>query len=258
MPRIIVVVGYMGLVAVACGCAVSQAMGEDAARRTPILVELFTSEGCSDCPPADNLLKVLDEQQPIPGAQLIVLSEHVTYWNHDGWEDPFSLEELTDRQKTYVYRFGLKDSFTPQMVVDGAAQCVGNDVHALEGALEKAATQPKADVTIAAAQWGDGGAQFSVHATADKNARLVAVLAANTTHERVSAGENKGRMLEHVAVVRVMKEFENKSADGRILRLEGGPLTHKDEANGPVRLVVFLVDRKTGHVLGSAEQTLTR
>jgi hypothetical protein len=259
LQRRIDLILYACLTGLALEAIAVEAQGQGAsAQRRPVLVELFTSEGCSDCPPADKLLGVLDERQPIAGAQAIVLSEHVTYWNHDGWSDPFSLEDMTERQQEYVNRFGLSSSFTPQMVVDGLTQFVGSDAHALEVALGKASSQPKVDVTIANATWENGAARFAVHASADRNTKLVAVLAANETHERVSAGENAGRMLEHVAVVRVMKSFGAESADGRTLRLAGGPLTHKEEAQGPVRLVVFLVDRKTGHVVGAAEQTLSR
>jgi len=228
------------------------------AQRVSVLVELFTSEGCSDCPPADALLAQLDQKQPISGAQLIVLSEHVTYWNRDGWRDPFSLDAMTERQEKYVSRFGLGQSYTPQMIVDGAEQFVGNNTRALLDAVEKEVKSPKQGVAIAGAKWTDGAAQFSVHADAPAGTKLIAVLAADATHSDVARGENAGRKLQHTAVVRVIKEFGTEAADGRDLKLAGGPLAQKNEANGPVRLVVFLIDHKTGHVFGAAEQTLQR
>ena len=223
-----------------------------------MLVELFTSEGCSDCPPADALLGQLDAKQPISGAQAIVLSEHVTYWNHDGWRDPYSLDAMTDRQQAYVQRFGLDSSYTPQMVVDGTSQFVGGNARALVAAVESAAKTSKQSLTIGDAKWDHSAATFSIRGNAPAGDKLVAVLAANATHQEVSAGENAGRTLHHVAVVRVMKEFGSDSADGRPLKLSGGDLNSKNESDGPVRLVVFLVDHKTGHVLGAAEQILQR
>jgi len=224
----------------------------------PVLVELFTSEGCSDCPPADKLLEELDTRQPIPGARAIVLSEHVTYWNHQGWTDPFSMTDIDDRQKEYGERFHIDSIYTPQAVVDGSAQMVGNNGPELARAVEAAAKTAKEPLTIADPRWENGAAVFSVKGAADAKARLVAVLAADATTSTVAHGENAGRTLHHVAVVRVMKDFASSSADGRPLRLSGGPLAHGKDASGPVRLVVFAVDRKTGHVTAAAEQTINR
>jgi hypothetical protein len=249
---------FLAVVTVACG-AIRQLSGQaPTLPRVPVLVELFTSEGCSDCPPADTLLGQLDVKQPIATAQAIVLSEHVTYWNRLGWRDPFSLDAMTERQEEYVRRFGLESSYTPQMVVDGASQFVGSNAKALVAAVADAARKPKQALVIENAKWDKGSALFAVHGDIPAGAKLFVLLAADATHQEVFAGENAGRTLHHVAVVRVMREFGSEVADGRPLKLSGGDLNHKDEASGPVRLVVFIVDRKTGHVLGAAEQALKR
>jgi hypothetical protein len=234
-----------------------QAPAGDAAR-VPVLVELFTSEGCSDCPPADKLLEELDTKQFVPGAQAIVLSEHVTYWNHDGWTDPFSMTEIDVRQKDYDDRFRLDSVYTPQAVVDGTTQFVGNNGPGLARAVEAAAKSAKEPLSIADPRWDNGTAVFSVKGATDGKTRLVAVLAADATTSQVAHGENAGRTLHHVAVVRVMKDFGSSAADGHPLKLSGGPLAHGKDASGPVRLVVFAVDKKTGRVTAAAEQTINR
>ncbi len=94
---------------------------------TPVIVELFTSEGCSDCPPADTLLEKLIATQPIAGAEIIGLGQHVDYWDRLGWKDRFSSAALTARQQLYQTRFGTESIYTPQMVVDGRAEFVGSD-----------------------------------------------------------------------------------------------------------------------------------
>jgi hypothetical protein len=224
--------------------------------RQPVLVELFTSEGCSDCPPADALLGQLDTQQFVPDAQAIVLSEHVTYWNHEGWRDPFSFEQMDERQQQYARQFFLEDVYTPQAVVDGAQQFVGNDPVKLKNAVARAGATPKLKVTIEGAQQAsDGSIAFSVHAD-DTRSILVAAVAEDATSSQVARGENAGRTLHHVAVVRVLKEFGSGRTDGRPLELSGANLIAAEKTGIPLRLVIFLVSTKNSHVVGVAEQTL--
>ena len=229
--------------------------------RRPVLVELFTSEGCSSCPPADILLAKLDELQPVPGAQIIVLSEHVTYWDHEGWRDPYSLDSVTDRQNWYGFKFGLGDVYTPQAVVDGSVQVLGSDVNKLLKAVSAAAAEPKAELTISGAAWTPDGIKFevlqsSLSSTKSKTA-LEAALAEDVTETAVKSGENAGKTLRNVAVVREFKEIGPGVDGAREISLKVAPEEMKG-ASGRVRLVVFLTDKRSGHVLGAQEQTIVR
>jgi len=220
----------------------------------PVLVELFTSEGCSDCPPADALLAELDTKG-FPGAHVIVLSEHVTYWNHLGWADPFSFDDIDLRQQSYVREFGLDSPATPQFVVDGAMQVAGTDPQRLSAFITRAAAAPKIPIDIGNAHRTAGGAvDFTVHMATSLKGSLFAVVAENATHSEVSHGENAGRTLHHVAVVRVIKEFGISAADGRTLELSGGNVARAEKDGEPLRLVVFVVSHS--RVVAAAEQTL--
>lgn len=234
----------------------SQGQNPTPATAKPVLVELFTSEGCSDCPPADNILGRLDAEQPIPGAHVIVLSEHVTYWNHDGWTDPFSMSEMDQRQNDYVARFHLASDYTPQAVVDGAEQMVGSDVNKLVHAVEHEAALPSKSLAITAANMDKGTVHFTVQAPDSEKDHLFAALAQDVARSQVASGENAGRTLHYVAVVREIKEFGSKFADGRQISISTGGLNRHEDA-GPVRLVVFLVDTHNGHVDSAAEQSLS-
>jgi len=182
-----------------------QARARQAGSRSPVLIELFTSEGCSDCPPADAFLTTLDQSQPIPYAQLIVLSEHVDYWDSDGWRDPYSSHDLTVRQRDYAYRFQLPSSYTPQMVVDGTAQFAGNDQKTGFADIEKAAGAHLVPVRLSGISLAPDK-HLRLHIDIGAEQRLSGdvwvALADDSDASSVKAGENAGRVLNHVAVVR--------------------------------------------------------
>lgn len=184
----------------------------EAGTRSPVLVELFTSEGCSSCPPADELLTRLDQMQPVPGVKVIALSQHVDYWNRLGWADPYSSAEFSRRQSEYAEAFRIDGNYTPQMVVDGQAEFVGSNMSKARNAIIKAAQSAKATVQITRV----GNSSEAKTVTVPLQVRIeslppvssgdtVEVLLAITEdnlRSNVLRGENGGRLLKHTAVVR--------------------------------------------------------
>ena len=145
----------ISLTVAAIGCAASTITYAEDAHGGPILVELFTSEGCSSCPPADAWLRAIDASQPLP-EQLIVLSEHVDYWNHDGWKDPYSSHPLTERQSDYEGILHEDSPYTPQVIVDGTSQAKLGDANEVRQVFEKSAASPKIPVNINSVSIGPG------------------------------------------------------------------------------------------------------
>ena len=129
-----------------------------------VVVELFTSEGCSSCPPADQLLAKLEAEQPIKNVEIIALEEHVDYWNDGGWMDPFSSDSATIRQYAYASAIGNGNAYTPQMVVDGQSEFVGSRERQARDAIEQAASRQKIDVSVTAGQQEADGALHSISA----------------------------------------------------------------------------------------------
>jgi len=218
-------------------------------RRVPVLVELFTSEGCSSCPPADALLRQLDQAQPVAGARAIVLSEHVDYWNQLGWKDPYSSAEFSRRQGAYARLLG-SEVFTPQVVIDGREQFVGSNGRDIQGSIARAAGKPKAEVRIVSArrEGAEAVVTLSIPALAKGKAEVWVAAADERDSSSVSKGENSGRRLDHVAVVRTLVKVAAVSrSEGleRSVRLPLGP--------SPSRVVVFL--KETGGAVVGAEST---
>jgi hypothetical protein len=218
----------------------------------PVLVELFTSEGCSSCPPADALLQKLDSTQPVSGAKLIVLSEHVDYWDDLGWKDPNSSHAYTERQQQYVSRLGLATAYTPQIIVDGAIQCVGSDRDRVNKALEKASASTKIEVRIT--QTRIEGNNIIAHVetgAAPSKSELIVVLALERVQSQVLKGENGGRRLEHVAVVKSLSSVSKIAKGETFVRDVTLPLK---SSGGPYRVIAYVQEANQGHVLGAATE----
>jgi hypothetical protein len=226
----------------------------------PILVELFTSEGCSSCPPADLFLKKIDGFEPAPGVRLIVLSEHVTYWDHDGWKDPNSSQALTDRQSSYETALGEKESFTPQLIVDGTTQLRLNEPQSMDGVLQKAASEPKVPLRISDVSLDPANpTRLRLHVNADAapdNADVYVAVALDHVESQVFKGENGGKHLEHVAVVeqlaKIGKLSKGKNFSEEVqLKLKPGT----DPKN--LRIVAFIQEPGPGKLLGAVQQKPT-
>ncbi len=132
--------------------------------RPTVLIELFTSEGCSDCPAADELLRQVTGRKDVGGPLIVGLSEHVSYWNGLGWRDPFSSDLYTARQNEYATRFALASVYTPQMIVNGREQFVGSDRRALDAALAAESKRKQIQLRIDSAQVTDKNITFSYSA----------------------------------------------------------------------------------------------
>jgi hypothetical protein len=224
----------------------------------PVLVELFTSEGCSSCPPADALLGKLDGSQPIPGARIIVLSEHVDYWNHDGWKDSYSSSFFTARQGDYARRFGIPSVYTPQIVIDGAAQLNGSDAASVARGIEGARSHFKIPVRISSVSVANPKT-LRVHVEVEalpadfkaRKAEIFIAVALDHAESHVLAGENKGRDIRHVAVAESMDKVgtveKGRSFDREVVVKVKSTA---DLAN--LRLIAFVQEADGGEVVGAS------
>ena len=230
------------------------------ANAVPVLVELFTSEGCSSCPPADEVLSKLDKIQPIPGVEIIALGEHVDYWNRLGWIDPYSSADFSRRQSIYSDAFNQDGVYTPQMIVDGREEFAGGNMDRARAAIAKAAQSPKASVQVQASENSNaanhGVVKLSIHVrdlprlTDGDSAEVLLAITENNLRSEVSRGENAGRYLRHSAVVReltVLGDTNGQSFDAE---------PRVDLANGwqrdNLRAVAFIQERGRRRILGAA------
>ncbi len=233
-----------------------QAAQPTPSQTTPVVVELFTSEGCSSCPPADTLLSQYVKNTPVPGVEIIALGEHVDYWNHGGWADPFSSMQFSQRQSDYSNAFRLDSVYTPQIIVDGKAQLVGSDGEAAQLAIRRAARLPKAQVSVAQA----GGGRLAVHvghlpASAQNDpAEVYLAITEDSLHSSVGGGENAGRHLSHSAVVRELIPIGVVTGGA----FDASPIVTLKSGwrRGHLHVVVFAQEQASRRIVGASEAAL--
>jgi hypothetical protein len=248
---------FLGVVAITLAAAryfVSTATEPkvDAAVHAPIVVELFTSEGCSSCPPADRVLFDLQKQSK-PDAEIIVLSEHVDYWDFQGWKDPFSSKQFSDRQAQYAQKQLSDEVYTPQMFVDGHKGFTGSDSGQAVDEIRNAAKTTKTEVRIEQLDSATGSARFRITTGTGKDADLLLAITEDGLESKVARGENSGRFLAHTGVVRSLKKVgrsaDKESSIETVVSLD--PAWKREK----LRAVAFL-QRPSGLIVGAAAVTL--
>ena len=255
--------GLMMGAMLAWGVTTSMAQSTPASR-VPVLVELFTSEGCSSCPPADALLRQLEEQQPLTGVEIIALSEHVDYWDQLGWRDRFSSPVFTARQQRYAPQFGGEGPYTPQMVVDGRDGFVGGDRARALQSITRAAALAKLRLVVSAPEiegravtatvtLGESGAPATLAKAS--GAEVYGALVDPEDRTEVRRGENGGKVLTHAGVVRVLQRV------GTVGQMARGPLrlqTAAPDGTDPatMRVVFFVEETGRGRILGAASREI--
>ena len=248
------------------GAAVVGMRHTEAVAPVPIIVELFTSEGCSSCPPADVLLEKLiagDAAKALQatGAEIIGLGEHVDYWDRLGWKDRFSSAALTDRQRAYQTHFNTDSIYTPQMVVDGRAEFVGSDAGAARRAVERSLALPHGVVTITLDEGASRAVALQVQvsdlprASRGDHAEIVVAVTEARLKSAVQRGENHGKPLTHAAVVRYMATIGQAVADGPASVRAEIPLA-ADWQRANVKIVAFVQEQRSRAILASAAATL--
>lgn len=239
--------------------AVAQAGGTPVDRK-PVVVELFTSEGCSSCPPADALLSKLQTDQPIGDAEVIGLEEHVDYWNHDGWLDAYSSAEWTERQQEYDAKLKSNGPYTPQMIVDGQTQFVGSSEHNAMEAIQAAAHQvnvkisvipeasPKADTQLFEVKVGSVGGALN-----QEPAEVWMAVTEVGLGTDVKAGENAGKKVLHAAILHSLQKIGAiTSKDQPELVLNPHVKIKSNWKKENLRMVFFVQERKSLRILGAA------
>jgi len=233
--------------------AASPDISTNATPSSVAIVELFTSEGCSSCPPADALLRQINLKQTNAGQLIVGISEHVTYWNNLGWKDPYSSPVFTDRQSVYASRLSSEGSYTPQMVLNGRDQFVGSDGPALQRALHDDARREHVALRIISSTSTSEGidVKFAFAGNPSKPLDIIAVLSDDTDRSNVLRGENGGRQLQHVSVARSMTRVATVRDDVEQSVHVSFPEGLSANTGGAHHLILFAQEPHQGPIVGA-------
>lgn len=226
-----------------------------AAQPTPVVVELFTSEGCSSCPPADDVLRRLAEQQPIAGIEIIAIGEHVDYWDYLGWPDRFATAEFSELQRNYARTRRDGRVHTPQVVVNGQAMAVGNRESTVKALARNAARQPIDRLPVrVVSQDADA---LTIEVTVPESARgleLRALLVERGLSTAVRHGENAGKRLAHAPTARSV--VSQRVGDAGVMQLTVPLPKSAPEFVADNGELVVLIQRQAGAVLAAGQVAL--
>jgi len=221
---------------------------EPAKEKSPVLVELFTSEGCSSCPPADKNLIYLNDKQPFADAEVITLAMHVDYWNRLGWKDVFSAPQFSERQSFYSDTFKLGEVYTPQIVVDGTSQFVGSNLDEARKAVGEAVKSPKGNVALSVS---DNKLQVKISGLPKHSpANVFVAVAEDNLSTAVKNGENGGRTLPHTSVVRELRTIGKVTAEDNSFDTETAFQLQPSWKKQNLKLVVFVQVEQNSRIIG--------
>lgn len=219
------------------------------AKKIPVLLELFTSEGCPTCPPADANLARLESEQPIADTEIVTLALHVDYWNSVTWKDKYSSPIFSRRQQLYTHALKTYSNFTPQMFVDGRTQFVGNDLAKARKAIAEAAKIQKAAIEIIAAEQEKFIVKIS-GVPAHENATIFLAVAEDNLASGVRGSGNSGAKPAHVSVARELKSLGMLTAQQTSLEIEIVLQIQPDWKKENLKLIVFVQENLSRKILG--------
>ena len=236
----------LAMVLIALPACPAAAAGKNA---TPVVVELFTSEACSSCPPADALLTKFNQQHEVSGAEVLVLGEHVDYFNNLGWTDRFSSAKFTERQNDYARKFHLPSAYTPEMVIDGSFEAVGSDSAAVEKKIGLAAQAGKT-ASVRLSWTARDKLRINVSGASGEPSAVLLAITEDGLTTSVANGENSGRVLQHSGVVRELRQLGTTTAGGF---LGTAPIVPAQGWKRPdLRVIVFVQRPGSREIIGAA------